>query len=154
MIRFIIAFFALILLAHNGYGQTRPVTATGSGSPGSDSNSIEILPGVQRLRFQKLPDGTEVQILAGNVKIRQGTTLFYTDSCVVNTSTRIFEAFGRVHINDSDTAHVYANYLKYLINPRYAYLKGAVRLTDGHGTLTTNELEYDVATKVGTYMNG
>lgn len=124
------------------------------GSPGGDSTRIEILPGVQRLRVQKLPDGTELQILAGNVRIRQGNTLFYTDSCVVNSTTRTFEAFGRVHINDSDTAHVYANYLKYLIDPRYAYLKGAVRLTDGHGTLTTNDLEYDVATKVGTYKNG
>jgi lipopolysaccharide export system protein LptA len=153
MIRYLLFLITLFVFATNGKAQTTPVVAPGTGG-GSDSTRIEILPGVQRLRFQKMPDGTELQILAGNVRIRQGTTLFYTDSCVVNSANRTFEAFGRVHINDSDTAHVYANYLKYLIGPRYAYLKGAVRLTDGHGTLTTNELEYDVATKMGIYKNG
>ena len=29
-----------------------------------------------------------------------------------------------------------------------------MRLTDGHGVLTTEELEYDVNTKIGIYKNG
>ncbi len=120
----------------------------------ADSTAVHVLAPTQRQFTIKQKDGTDFQILAGTVKLRQGTTIFYCDSCVVNTKTRVFEAFGRVHINDSDTAHVYANYLRYLIDPRYAYLKGNVRLTDGHGTLTTNELEYDVAGKIGTYKNG
>lgn len=135
----------LLVLSISGWAQVPP---TGSQSP------VEILEGVRKLEFRKLPDGTELQILAGNVKLRQGTTLFYTDSCVVNSSQRVFEAFGNVHINDSDTTHVYANHLRYLIDPRYAYLNGNVRLTDGHGTLTTNALEYDVANGIGTYNNG
>ncbi len=153
MIRYYIIILLFIGCAFHVHAQTGPMTAGGSSSTDT-TNPIEILPGVQRLRFQKLADGTELQILAGNVRIRQGTTLFYTDSCVVNSATKVFEAFGRVHINDSDTAHVYANYLRYLITPRFAYLKGNVRLTDGHGTLTTNELEYDLATRIGTYKNG
>jgi lipopolysaccharide export system protein LptA len=136
---------ALLIASISGWAQVPP---TGSQSP------VEILPGVRKLEFRKLPDGTELQILAGNVKLRQGTTLFYTDSCVVNSTLRVFEAFGNVHINDSDTTHVYANHLRYLIDPRYAYLDGNVRLTDGHGTLTTNALEYDVANSIGTYTNG
>lgn len=121
---------------------------------GDTLQTVDILPGVRKLEFRKLPNGTELQILAGNVRLRQGNTLFYTDSCVVNMLTRVFEAFGRVHINDSDTAHIYSNYLRYFTDKRYAYFKGAVRLTDGHGTLTTNELEYDLNTKVGIYKNG
>jgi lipopolysaccharide export system protein LptA len=137
--------FALLIGSITGQAQT----------PASDSLSpVEILPGVRKLEFRKLPDGTELQILAGNVKLRQGTTYFYTDSCVVNSTSRVFEAFGRVHINDSDTTHIYANHLRYLIDPRYAYLDGSVRLTDGHGTLTTNALEYDVANSIGTYSSG
>lgn len=136
---------ALLVASISGWAQVPP---TGSQSP------VEILPGVRKLEFRKLPDGTELQILAGNVKLRQGTTLFYTDSCVVNSTQRVFEAFGNVHINDSDTTHVYSNHLRYLIDPRYAYLDGNVRLTDGHGTLTTNALEYDVANGIGTYNNG
>jgi lipopolysaccharide export system protein LptA len=123
-------------------------------APADSTQPLDILPPTQRNTFQKLADGTELQILAGTVKVRQGTTIFYCDSLVVNSSTKVLEAFGRVHINDSDTAHVYSNYLRYLADERKAYLKGKVRLTDGHGTLTTNDLEYDVATKMGTYTNG
>lgn len=123
-------------------------------APADSLQPLDILPPTQRNTFRKLPDGTELQILAGTVKVRQGSTVFYCDSLVVNSNTNVVEAFGRVHINDSDTAHVYANYLRYLADERKAYLTGNVRLTDGHGTLTTNNLEYDVATKVGTYRNG
>ncbi len=123
-------------------------------APGSDSSTLHILEPTQRQVTIKQKDGADLNILAGTVKLRQGNTLFYCDSCVVNTKTKVFEAFGNVHINDSDTAHVYANYLRYLIEPRYAYLTGNVRLTDGKGTLTTNNLEYDVAGKIGSYKNG
>jgi lipopolysaccharide assembly outer membrane protein LptD (OstA) len=123
-------------------------------SSSDTTTNVEILPPTKRIRLAKLADGTEVQMLAGTVKLRQGTTIFYCDSCIINSQTKVFEAFGRVHINDSDTAHVYSNYLKYLSETRMAYLKGAVKLTDGKGTLTTNELEYDVASKIGTYKNG
>jgi len=101
-----------------------------------------------------LEPNENVQKLAGRVRLRQGTTLFYTDSCVINGANNTFEAFGNVHINDSDTTHVYSNYLRYLGNARMAYLTGNVRLTDGHATLTTNTLEYDVANKIGNYTNG
>ncbi|MFM2138545.1 MAG: hypothetical protein RJA57_852 [Bacteroidota bacterium] len=115
---------------------------------------VEILPGVRKLEFRKLDDSTQLQILAGTVKLRQGTSFFYCDSCVINDRTKTFEAWGNVHINDSDTTHVYAGHLRYLIDKRYAYLDGGVRLTDGRGTLTTPDLEYDLATSIGTYRNG
>jgi lipopolysaccharide export system protein LptA len=117
------------------------------------TQQIEILAGTQRQTSTKLPDGTRLQILAGKVALRQGNTFFYCDSLIMNPATNILEAFGRVHINDADTTQIYSNYLKYLTDVRYAYLKGNVRLTGGQGTLTTNELEYDVANNIGTYKN-
>ena len=66
----------------------------------------------------------------------------------------ISEAFGNVHINDADTVNVYSDYLRYLTDKRVAYLQKNVRLTDGKATLTTNNLEYDVETKLGIYTNG
>jgi lipopolysaccharide export system protein LptA len=119
----------------------------------SDSITVEIL-SAERLRFEKKPDGSTVQILSGGVRLRQGTTLFSTDSCIVNESANMFEAFGRVHINDRNTTNIYSNYLRYLLDIRYAYLRGAVRLTDNQGTLTTEELEYDVANRIGVYKKG
>ena len=112
---------------------------------------VEILPGVNKLEIRKIDDSTQLQILAGNVKLKQGNTLFYCDSCVINNRIGIFEAFGSVHINDSDTANTYADYLRYIIDKKTAYLIGNVKLTDGKGTLTTPELEYDINTKIGIY---
>ena len=114
---------------------------------------IEIIE-ARKLQFKKIDDNTELRILAGGVRLRQGNTIFSCDSCVINESGNVFEAFGRVHINDSDTSHVYSNYLRYFTNTRMAFLRGNVRLTDGHATLTTNELEYDVANSIGIYKNG
>jgi lipopolysaccharide export system protein LptA len=123
-------------------------------APGDTTKQVIILPGLRKLELLKINDTTELQVLAGNVRLRQGNTLFTCDSCVINNSTHILQAFGRVHINDSDTADVYADYLKYLIDKRVAYFSNHVKLTDGKGVLTTNNLEYNLETKLGIYTNG
>ncbi len=107
-----------------------------------------------KMELRKIDDSTSLQILAGNVKLKQGNTLFDCDSCVINNRTNIFDAYGHVHINDADTTNIYSDYLQYLMQTKVAYLKGNVRLTDGKGTLTTPDLEYDVDTKIGIYKNG
>jgi lipopolysaccharide export system protein LptA len=126
----------------------------GQSTPVDTTTAIEILPPVRKLEYRRLPDGTELQILAGNVRLKQGSTIFSSDSAVLNTTNKTFSGFGRVHINDSDTAQVWSNTLRYHYDQKYAYLDGNVRLTDGHGTLTTPSLEYDVARRIGTYKNG
>jgi lipopolysaccharide export system protein LptA len=122
--------------------------------PTSDSLlDVDILSS-KRLTIQKLNDSTTLQILAGVVRLKQGTTLFDCDSCVINSYTKTFEAWGNVHINDADTANIYSKHLRYLINRKIAYLDGGVRLTDGKGSLTTPDLEYDMNTDIGIYKNG
>jgi lipopolysaccharide export system protein LptA len=121
--------------------------------PSDTTKKVEIL-AARKLEFLKTNDTTELQILAGNIKLRQGSTLFYCDSCVINNRIHLLEAFGNVHINDADTANAYSEYLRYLTDKRVAYLQKNVRLTDGKATLTTNNLEYDVETKLGIYTNG
>lgn len=140
-----ILFFFLFSL-HSLYTNAQP-------QGGNDTKPVEIL-NANRLDFKKLDVETEVQILVGNVRLRQGTAIFTCDSCVINKKQNLFEAFGRVHINDSDTAHVYANHLRYLTDKRYAYLDGNVKLDDGHAQLTSNELEYDMVGRIGTYKTG
>ena len=117
------------------------------------TKKVEIL-AAKKLEFLKTNDTTELQVLAGNVKLKQGSTLFYCDSCIINNRIHILEAFGNVHINDADTANAYSDYLRYLTDKRVAYMQKNVRLTDGKATLTTNNLEYDVETKLGIYTNG
>jgi lipopolysaccharide export system protein LptA len=130
-----------------------PVKNKEDETPGDTLHLVEIL-GARKLELRKVDDSTNLQILSGNVKLRQGKTLFDCDSCVINNRTNTFEAFGHVHINDADTANVFADYLQYLMQKKVAYLKNNVRLTDGKGTLTTSELEYDVDTKLGIYKSG
>jgi lipopolysaccharide export system protein LptA len=146
----LLSFLFILLSVLTAQGQTSSVAI----NPGSDSTQpVEILPGTQRQRFYRLDDGTELQVLAGTVALRQGRTLFYCDSLVLNSITKIFEAYGHVHISD-DTTQIYSDYLKYLTDRRIAYLQKNVRLTDARSVVTTQELEYDVATKTATYKNG
>ena len=149
---FILLFFCGVLNLPAQVLSQAPKTTTTTAE--DSSRVVEILPGVRKLELLKTDDSTSLQILAGNVKLKQGTTYFYCDSCVINNRTKIFEAFGKVHINDSDTAHVYSDYLRYFQDKRIAYLKGGVKLTDGKGMLTTPEMEYDVNTKIGIYTKG
>lgn len=124
-----------------------------SGPPGDSLVDVQIL-STKRLTIQKLNDSTTLQILAGMVRLKQGTALFTCDSCVMNSNTKTFEAWGNVHINDADTANIYSSHLRYLVNKKIAYLDGGVRLTDGKGTLTTPDLEYDMNTDIGIYRHG
>jgi lipopolysaccharide export system protein LptA len=142
--------FIFLFCCFNKAAPQKPAVATQHDS----LKSVEILPGVKRLEFRKIDSLTELQILSGNVRLKQGKTIFSCDSCVINNRMKTFDAFGHVHINDTDTTHIYSDYLRYLTDKRLAYFKQHVRLTDGHGVLTTEELEYDVNTKIGIYKNG
>ena len=123
-------------------------------APEADTTRRVDILSASKLEFRKLDSANDVQILSGNVRLKQGNTLFFCDSCVINSGAKLFEAFGRVHINDNDTVDVYSNYLRYLTDKKLAHLTGNVKLTDGHGTLTTPELDYDINTKIGTYAKG
>lgn len=117
------------------------------------TRTIEIL-AARSLRMITLADGTELQTLAGNAAVKQGNTILKGDSIVLNPRTGIAEVFGNVHINDADTVNTYASYLKYIGKERIAYLKKNVKLTDGKGTLLTEDLEYNLATGIANYKGG
>jgi lipopolysaccharide export system protein LptA len=114
---------------------------------------VEILQ-AKRLSYRKINDNTEIQTLSGSVRLRQGASIFNCDSCIIDRNNNVFEAFGNVHIIEGDTSHVYSNYLRYLMDKRYAYLKGNVKLRDPSTTLNTPELEYDMLNQLGVYKKG
>ncbi|MBS1744724.1 MAG: hypothetical protein JST21_00995 [Bacteroidetes bacterium] len=116
----------------------------------SSTHKKIIILNAERLNYQK-KDTAEYQSAAGKVIIRQDATLFYTDSVVLNKTTNQLEAFGHVRINDNDSINTYSDYLRYSGNEKKAYLSGNVKLTDGHGTLTTPDLDYDLNTHIGIY---
>ena len=131
-----------------------PPAAPKSSFPTGDSTTNIDIISSRHLTIQKLNDSTTLQILAGLVRLKQGTSFFDCDSCVINSNTKTFEAWGNVHIKDADTVNINSSHLRYLINKKIAYLDGGVRLTDGKGVLTTPDLEYDMNTDIGIYKHG
>jgi lipopolysaccharide export system protein LptA len=115
--------------------------------------SIRIVQG-KSLRLITIDSATAFETIAGNVIIKEGLTTFYCDSATINRKTNIVEAFGNIHINDNDSIHTYAQYLRYVGADRIAYLKKNVKLTDKKGTLYTDDLEYNLSTGIATYKNG
>lgn len=104
--------------------------------------------------MQKTKDSASLVILEGNVVMQQGKSLFYCNKCIRNTTNKTFEAWGKVHINDSDTTDIYADHLRYLEEKQIAYFDGNVKLTDGKAVLTTPSLEYSMNTNIANYKNG
>jgi lipopolysaccharide export system protein LptA len=115
------------------------------------NSKIIIIIQAQRLNHQTIKD-TSYQSLVGNVILKQDKAIFYADSAVINQNANVLQAYGHVHINDNDSVNTYSDYLRYIGNEKKAFLKDSVKLTDGKGTLTTPSLEYDLQTKLGTYL--
>lgn len=122
--------------------------------PGADTMKVVNLINADRLSYKHTDDTTDLQMLAGNVKLQQGTTIFICDSAVLNKRNRFLESFGNVHIIDNDTVNIRSQYLKYFTDTKMAFLKNNVSLTDSKSTLYTNDLTYDLNTKIGEYHNG
>ena len=114
---------------------------------------IQIIQG-KSLREKLIDSVTSVQTIAGDVRLKEGMTIFTCDSAIINKRTNELEAFGNIHINQQDSVHAYSQYLKYIGQERIAHLKKDVRLTDKKGILYTQALDYDLKTNIGTYQNG
>ncbi|HWW43259.1 OstA-like protein [Pedobacter sp.] len=85
---------------------------------------------------------------------RQDNAILTCDSAVFYEEKNVFEAYNNVHINQADTVNIYSDFLTYDGNTKMAHLTSNVRLLDRESVLTTNILDYNMATKVGTYVTG
>jgi len=146
MIRSILYTFLLLLTANTVMAQR----VTDSVAPGTTIRIIK----ADKYNFQDKDSLGKFVSLVGHAHVQQEKILFDADSIVINQKDNILEAFGNIHINDADSVQVYSEYLKYLGKEKKSYLKQKVKLTDGKGILTTNELEYDTQFKIGKYFKG
>jgi lipopolysaccharide export system protein LptA len=152
-LKFTISKFFILFLIAVSYQTTAQQQIIGIPSSGDTIRSIRIVQG-KSLRLITIDSATSFETIAGDVIIKEGLTTFYCDSATINRKTNIVEAFGNIHINDNDSIHTYAQYLRYVGADRIAYLKKNVKLTDKKGTLYTDELEYNLRTGIATYKNG
>lgn len=144
----IIYFFALLITAQAALAQRSPADTV------QQAGKLLEIYHADKLNLFTVDSAHRFTILVGKAVVKQEKTWFYADSAVWNEIDNSLEAFGNVHINDADSVHTYSQYLKYLGREKKAFLSKKVRLTDGKGTLTTEELEYDVTIKIGTYLKG
>lgn len=143
--RFGVLWIALLLVQAIARAQAPP-------APAKPANLV-IVERADITTMQKTADSSNLVILEGNVKLRQGNSIFYCNRCIKNEKTRTFEAWGNVHIKDSDTTDVYADHLRYLEEKQVAFLDGNVKLTDGVATLTTPSMQYDMGRSIASYNN-
>ena len=139
-------FICFLFITISGLAQITPPTT-------EPVRTIEIIHG-NSLREKSIDSINKIETIAGDVLIREGFTKFSCDSAIIDKKENTIEAFGNVHINDADTLHTYAQYLKYYGNTRMAYLKRDVKLNDTKGTLQSQDLDYDLNAGIGNYHTG
>jgi len=98
-------------------------------------------------------DTGSVDKFIGDVIFKQGTDMMYCDSAYLRGQNYI-EAFGNVRIVQQDGTQGESDYMRYTGSNKMAYMKGNVKLTDGKNSLWTEDLTYDVSSKVGVYTQG
>ncbi|MFD2289090.1 OstA-like protein [Pedobacter petrophilus] len=88
-----------------------------------------------------------------NPVFQQDNATLTCDSAVFYNKRNYFEAYRNVHINQL-TTDIYSDQLEYDGNKKQAHLTGNVRMTDPTSVLTTNILDYNTVSKIGTYTSG
>ncbi len=89
--------------------------------------------------------------LIGNVRIRHNEVLMWCDSAYSYNGTNRVDAFGNVHINQGDTAHLYAEMIYYDGDRSFARAIRNVRLVDKSTTLYSDTVDYDLIQNLGYY---
>jgi lipopolysaccharide export system protein LptA len=95
-----------------------------------------------------------VRKLVGNVQLQQKDVTLFCDRADFYFQQNIVDAFGNVHIQQGDSINIYSETLHYDGNTKKSELNKNVRLTDSHMELTTDELDYDMNTRIASYLSG
>jgi lipopolysaccharide export system protein LptA len=91
--------------------------------------------------------------LLGHVSFRRDGALMFCDSAYMYTDSKKFDTYGNVHIIQGDSLHLYGDKMFYDGDTKLANFVGNVKLIDKSITLTTEALDFDLATNIGYYTN-
>lgn len=153
----VIALLALSALSFLGAAQT--------------SDNTPIVPTIpQANRYQRdkvfleradeltMREGTDYQLVVGNVEFRKGDMFMYCDSAHFYDNTNSLDAYGNVRMEQGDTLFVYADELNYNGDKELAELFASpgkkVRLINKDVMLETDVFNYDMAINLGYYNVG
>ncbi len=96
--------------------------------------------------------GNGAKRLIGDVQFKHEDVLMFCDSAYFYSDNSL-DAFGHIHIVQNDSIHLYGDFLKYSGNTKKAVISKNVIVNKGDMQLTTDVLNYDIATSVGFYTN-
>lgn len=115
--------------------------------------NIQILPPTQFILGSR-DSSAEITRLVGTVHLKQGENDMTCDSAWFNIGANNVEAFGNVHIIQPGGTQLQSDYLRYIGDKKQAFLRGNVKLEDGKNSLYSEELTYNLGTKVAQYEKG
>jgi lipopolysaccharide export system protein LptA len=125
------------------------------------SSQVEGTPGkilVKIVKADKLRHddkiGKNTQSLIGDVQLRHVNTILNCDSAYMFNDSNIVHAYGKVHIIQNDSIHLYSEYLEYEGNKNLAKMRRNVKANKGTTWLYTQYLDYDRAADMGYFFNG
>ncbi|MFA8436544.1 MAG: OstA-like protein [Marinifilaceae bacterium] len=104
------------------------------------------------LRMDRV-NAPDISKFIGDVYITHENVKMYCDSAYQHDKKNMVEAFGRVHVIQGDTIHMYGDYLRYDGNEKLAEVRRNVKLEDPRITLTTEHLDFNMNENVGYYFN-
>jgi len=94
------------------------------------------------------------QRVIGSVVITHDSTTMTCDSAHFYLEKKMVEAYSNVTITRTNGTNAKSDYMKYTGVNSTAFMSGNVQILDGTNTLYTEELTYNLKTKVGKYYNG
>ena len=113
---------------------------------------LELLPGSYKLIYNE-ETGAQ-KLVGGGVNFKyQGNTM-YCDSAYFYVKKNEVRAYGKVHINKSDTINLFCDSLHYNGLTKKAKLWGNVRVRDREFKLVADTLEYDAKKGQAVYRHG
>lgn len=95
--------------------------------------------------------GPNVQRLVDSVYIRHNEILMWCDTAYMYSGTNKVDAYGRVHIKQGDTLHLYANNVTYDGDIEFARAWENVKLINKSTTIYSDTLDYDLKENVSYY---
>jgi hypothetical protein len=125
--------------------------------PSANHNNLNVV-FLEKADRMSAAEGTDYQIVVGNVEFRRGGMHMYCDSAHYYDRDACFEAYGNVRMRQGDTLFIDADELVYVdslqLATLYANFGKSVTLRNRDVKLTTDMFTYDLAIDLGYYETG
>lgn len=153
----VIAMVALLALSFLGVAQTPDNTPIAPTIPHANRYQRDKV-FLERADELTMREGTDYQLVVGNVEFRKGDMFMYCDSAHFYDTSNSLDAYGNVRMEQGDTLFVYADELNYNGEKELAELFASVgkkvRLINKDVMLETDVFNYDMAINLGYYNVG